>query len=408
MRALSGLPIQRLKQGLTGTLRNTLLSAIFGALCSALLLVLLVQLMVWQAKTTLQQQMQQQLPGPIEAAFHNSHGGQTELFSAIRQKLNTDLQTIPNQQTWSLIAGCQAQVVSLLDEPMKPSSLIRLQWSEHQQQRQLWYQSNCQLNKPVLFVLWLCLLPAVLLCCSLLPVIVQPKRWRLLRQLQQLPLSVVAQRAAERAMPTNWTMAQQQLFQQLCLRQLCVADAMVLCEQPKAADFCLNQIDWLVLGWQQLQSAAKAFAVAECAPGLQFDPINHQLWVHGLPLQLAKTPFLYFYWYAKARAVGEGWLLNPASNKPDQQAAQQLIMLMQQYQGHGKAISDLSQQGLKAKTLDQNRSKIRDELIRQLGPELAKPYLFVSEKDGRSGRFRYRLALASDQIVDLASNTNPP
>lgn len=390
---------QALPQGLWHTLFNALLLT----LCSAVLLLLFVQLTIWQAKTTLQQQLQQQLPGPIEAALQNSHGAQAELFSAIQQKLNTDLLIVSNQQATSLIRACQAQVVSLLEQPATSTQAQHITWQQHQQLRQLWYQSQCQLNIPVVFLLWCGLLPVVVLSYRLLPVIVHPKRWRLLKQLQQLPLS--AQQAAERAIPASWTQAQQQLFQHLtphiAQRKLSVTDAMLLCEQPQAADFCLAQTDWLVLGWQQMQSAPKAFAVAQSEPGLLFDPMNHRVLVHGLSLKLAKTPFFYFYWYAKARTTGEGWLLNPASNKPDHQTAQQLILLMQQYQGHGKAISDLLQQGLKAKTLDQNRSKIRDELIGLLGPELASPYLFASEKDGRSGRFRYRLCVDPSQIIEI-------
>lgn len=401
MRALMAARGQTWPQGL----RHMLFSALLMVLCSAVLLLMLVQLTFWQANSTLQQQLQQQLPGPIEAALQNSHGAQAELFNAIRQKLNTDLLFVSNQQATSLIRSCQAQVISLLEQPATTTQAQHITWLQHQQLRQLWYQSQCQLNLPVVLLLWCCLLPAVVLSYRLLPVIVHPKRWRLLKQLQQLPAST--QQAIARAIPANWTLAQQQLFQQLtphiALRKLTVDDAMVLCEQPEAADFCLAHTEWLVLGWQHMQSAKKAFAVAQSEPGLLFDPTNHQVLVHGLPLKLAKTPFFYFYWYAKARTSGEGWILNPASNKPDHQAAQQLILLMQQYQGHGKAISDLSQQGLKAKTLDQNRSKIRDELICLLGPELASPYLFSSEKDGRSGRFRYRLSVAPNQIIEIAA-----
>ncbi len=49
--------------------------------------------------------------------------------------------------------------------------------------------------------------------------------------------------------------------------------------------------------------------------------------------------------------------------------------------------------------LDQNRSKVKEELVRVMGEELAAPYLFRMERDPATARYRYRLALDPERIV---------
>ena len=74
---------------------------------------------------------------------------------------------------------------------------------------------------------------------------------------------------------------------------------------------------------------------------------------------------------------------------------------MQHYGGHGKAINDLQSNGLKAKTLDQNRSKIKDELVSVLGETLAADYLFETARDAQSGRSKYRIKLPPEAITGV-------
>jgi hypothetical protein len=117
---------------------------------------------------------------------------------------------------------------------------------------------------------------------------------------------------------------------------------------------------------------------------------------------VAKTPLFYYAWYALKRVQSAGWMLNPPSNRPDREQGSELAELMWKYKGHAKAISELEQHGLRAKTLDQNRSKLREELVATLGPTLAEHYLFDTEKDAL-GRLRYRLKSTATQIKILES-----
>ena len=77
---------------------------------------------------------------------------------------------------------------------------------------------------------------------------------------------------------------------------------------------------------------------------------------------------------------------------------------MSRYDGHARAINDLERTGLKARTLDQNRSKIKDEIVAILGEELADAYLFETSKhpDGMHTRYRLRVAAHAIRIVDGA------
>ena len=70
------------------------------------------------------------------------------------------------------------------------------------------------------------------------------------------------------------------------------------------------------------------------------------------------------------RLRGDGSITNPASNRPDPVLGRDLVELMSRYEGHARAINDLERTGLKARTLDQNRSKIKDDTHddRAIGP----------------------------------------
>jgi len=131
-----------------------------------------------------------------------------------------------------------------------------------------------------------------------------------------------------------------------------------------------------------------------------FDHSNQRVAIHGLSVTLPRTPYFYYAWYALRRchSDNEGWVLNPAPERPEASRANQLIALMQAHGGHRKAINELLTHGIRGKLLDQNRNKIKEELTAVLGEELAADYLFESERDLRSGRYRYRLRLSPEAI----------
>ena len=79
----------------------------------------------------------------------------------------------------------------------------------------------------------------------------------------------------------------------------------------------------------------------------------------------------------------------------------EIAALMSAHGGHGRAINDLEQTGLKARTLDQNRNKIKDEIVAVLGEELATKYLFEADRheDGIHQRYRLRLDAALIDVI---------
>ncbi|WP_162674635.1 hypothetical protein [Vibrio variabilis] len=105
---------------------------------------------------------------------------------------------------------------------------------------------------------------------------------------------------------------------------------------------------------------------------------------------MSKTPFFYYYWYVKRSIDDLPAYINPSSSKPDIEKGRELAQIMRCFGGHARAINELEQHGLKAKTLDQNRNKIKDEMLGHFGA-LAKPYLFHKSRDPKTGRYQHQL-----------------
>ncbi|MEI8596466.1 hypothetical protein [Photobacterium sp. Hal280] len=151
------------------------------------------------------------------------------------------------------------------------------------------------------------------------------------------------------------------------------------------------------------QCVVSLLARASQPPELHFDLTGGKVRVTlaGIPLALSVTPALYLLWYAGKRReqTGGGWVRNPPSNKPDPVLAQSLLELMYRYGGHGRAIRELEQAGLKAKSLDQNRSKIKEALSAITGEEAAEDCLFENRKPGDNPQTEYRLQISPEQIT---------
>jgi len=150
------------------------------------------------------------------------------------------------------------------------------------------------------------------------------------------------------------------------------------------------------LHWENT-SPDQALSLAKQTDTVVVNLAKSKLTIRGLEIPLRKTALLYYGWYARALQDGDGWIINPASNRPDREQGAKLAEFMYRFNGHAKAISDLEQSGLKATTLDQNRCKIKDEMTATLGQELAQAYLFQADKDKHRGRTRYRLAFSRQQ-----------
>jgi hypothetical protein len=124
--------------------------------------------------------------------------------------------------------------------------------------------------------------------------------------------------------------------------------------------------------------------------GLTIDILERTITIGQETLTMSKTPFFYYYWYIKRSVEHLPPYINPPSTKPDRDKGRELAQMMRCFGGHARAINELEQHGLKAKTLDQNRNKIKDELLAHFG-ELAEPYLFLKSRDQKTGRYQHQL-----------------
>jgi hypothetical protein len=159
------------------------------------------------------------------------------------------------------------------------------------------------------------------------------------------------------------------------------------------------QVDWFLQGLQgDPDNLNRALDLAAAEDTLAFDLPRMTVSVRGLAVPMSGTPLFYYAWYGMRRLSGDGWITNPASNRPDPVLGRELIDLMSRFDGHAKAINELERSGLRAKTLDQNRSKIKDDLVAVLGQNLAQAYLFDADKPLNGIRMRYRLQLDARHI----------
>lgn len=128
---------------------------------------------------------------------------------------------------------------------------------------------------------------------------------------------------------------------------------------------------------------------------------NVEVRISEVVIPMSSTPAIYWLWYAKKRISeqNDGWVLNPPSNRPSQTLASELIALMENYGGHGRAISELKQHGLKAKTLDQNRNKIKDAVVKVLGESFIDQLGFESAKHTHNAQSIYRLKTSPNTIL---------
>lgn len=124
---------------------------------------------------------------------------------------------------------------------------------------------------------------------------------------------------------------------------------------------------------------------------LTINLLERSISLDGHTLLMPKTPFFYYYWYVKRSIDDLPAYINPSISKPDIEKGQELAQIMRCFGGHARAINELELHGLKAKTLDQNRNKIKDEMLAHFG-ELANPYLFQKSRDPKTGRYQHQLS----------------
>lgn len=368
-------------------------------------LLLLVALAYLTALQKLGTELKHQLPEVVNKALEDHHGFQQKVVPYLLEQLNADLALIPIQPASLLISHCSA-ALSQIGEGAAPKDSQAMQWLSGTHQRFASVELQCTVNSAGIAVIATLVMLLLVGLLWFVPAPVSMQREKFIAKAVQSGADIAE--ALALSVPLQGVVAEQRLLflNQLLEQHFSFADAMALalCSSEHWDPHC--DLQWLKLGWRTYPTdCAKAFQIAKAPAVLEFQLSDSCIVVHGIQIELPRTPLLYYYWYASQRLkTAEGWVLNPASNKPDQLLAQDIIVLMEQWQGHKKAIQDLQEQGLKAKTLDQNRSKIRDELVSVLGPELAHPYLFDSQKSVRTGRFSYRLMTAPELVVLEQSN----
>ncbi|WP_016957342.1 hypothetical protein [Catenovulum agarivorans] len=252
-------------------------------------------------------------------------------------------------------------------------------------------------------VSWLSLLLFTLLVCLSLNLLVaafpNARKQKLItwrNRLQTIGLSKSQAKLIANKLSASSVATQQQC--QWIMAQNSVDERTWLLEHLLNTQLKPEQFSWLQLALSKNICAKQALNIATATDELTIDLTNSQVTIHGIPCQLKITPLIYYYWYAQKQKDNLGAYINPAINKPDREQGQYLAELMQQYGGHKKAINDLLENGLKGKTLDQNRNKIKEELTQQLG-DLAENYLFDSRRDGRTARYQYWLKLPAEKIT---------
>lgn len=349
--------------------------------------------------TSVSQQLQQNLPLKLKnALYYSDKNG--PVVDLITHELNKDLSQLPHLSSLALFKHCQGHVSHLLQDlsPFGNTQRfdVEVHWQMDNTQHQTTIDLACetQLTGFIFPIGTASLLFAFILYLPL-PLSTRSRDIKGYLTEQDYPPKV-AVKWAIRLAPFN--AIQFDLFQLLHQSQD-VGSLIPWLERGDVATLSESQISWFKVALNTFMlSKEQALAAALSEDELRFAPDKSLVYIRGLAINLIKTPYLYYLWYAYLRKEAQGWHLNPPINRADSEGAQGLIDLMQTYGGHSKAISDLRELGLRAKTLDQNRNKLKIELVALLGETLAKPYLFDTERDLKTGRNRYRLALSAAQI----------
>lgn len=352
--------------------------------------------------------------------------GRQHTWRTLAERIDRDLAQLRPEPRPGPLRECRAQVLRVQQEHFAAADAgerrLLLRWLRGASEREVELGLRCQRN-------WAYLLPvnAVLaaLATGLLASLPRPpsaRRRRYLQTLSGLGCPPREARALSRDIDA-FSAGQLQLldiYLQSPLEswELSPAAAIGRAGSEAVAELSPTERVWLreALAWYR-GDAERALAVACADASLVLLPGCATVVAHGVEIRLPTTPFFYYYWYALRRLRDSdtdtdtdtnadsdsgneagGWYTNPSSSRADFEGGRELLELMVAHNGHNKAINDLREKGLRAKTLDQNRSKVREVLQNRLGERLAADYLFELERDPRTARFRCRLATAPEAI----------
>lgn len=359
--------------------------------------------------TTLEEQLAVQLPQVLAESYFGAGPNRVDDSNAIRhvgERLNQALQGAVASRWYAPLQACSAQVQRIEDVVIGQSTshtfLVRLQRSGVA--REAAFDLFCKTHwlSPAAGSGFLALLFLAIYRLVPPPLSSIHRSW--IRYLRERGYS--GEGAFDLISGYDGDCLSLNPVQRQCLERLHepeqqnFATALAIASDRRVADLAPERLEWLVLGLGRGGEASlpAALALAQAGDTVNIDLARMELSIHGLRIPVSKTPLFYYAWYAQQRLTSDGWVSNPASNRPDRDAGRALATLMLEYGGHAKAINDLEEHGLKARTLDQNRSKIREEIQAVLGDELARPYLFESDRRGEVGRARYRLSCMPQKI----------
>ncbi len=362
---------------------------------------------IWQAMNLLASDLEAQLRDPLSKAITEAGVNlpkQQPLNAFLVPRINSDLAALKPQRALGPIHSCRATVLQLRGEPFPTKTQIDrhilLNWIEGEQPKSLTLGLSCNIAWPTAIGIPLGLgTLALLIGICLLPPLPAGQQ----RVFESLIASGYEHSDALRH-SQQWALlrpGQQHALDQLLDKP--AIDPLDALQQITAHPFTRpGAQNWLTtaLAVEDIDLAG-ALKIANAKDELVFYPQQYCVQVHGLSIPLPSTPFLYYLWYAQRKLAcsdDDSWFVNPPSNNPDRHNAEELVALMESHGGHPKAINDLRDKGLRAKTLDQNRSKIKEELTQLLGEDLAAPYLFDVERDHKTARFKYRLSTPAARI----------
>ncbi len=366
----------------------------------------LTALCSWQLGHRFQQQVTETLNTLLRdntqsiALYHlETHSDSTQLA----ERINADLANLCAETRVSLLRDCHARVQRIDTIPFSGQkgtrALIDVELPEEYGLQSLSLNVFYDYHWAAVLSVTALLAALCLTAIAGLPRPMPPKQAQWQQTLQLAGLAKPDAKSAAHRLCQLPDTSQSAIRSLLDAELLPLAELHTLCEHPSAQTFSSTQWAWLEQALRRGEDLSRAIHIADCDEGIIFAPQRREVRIHGLPLSLPATPFIYYYWYAQRRVHDEaGWYINPAANRADRDNANALIALLEQFGGHGKAINDLREKGLRAKTLDQNRSKIKEELVRALGEPLAQGYLFDMERDPRTSRNKYRLSTPVERI----------
>ncbi len=387
------------------TARTQWITALAISLISCLLL---YSLSHYSLEQKLQQRISQHLQNTLSPILFSNDNGRINDSIALKQisnQINISLENFIQNYWFSAQKNCQVQLQTLdgIDIESTEQRLntinFNLQYNKIARGIQLNYQ--CQTNIPAYLTLVLLVIVLLAILRKFKPATLSAEARLWLKYLSNRGYTYKQARVAiqnynneQLAFSAEQWVEFKQYHQP---KKNNAANIIQLLNSDRYKQLSPLNKQWFAYGFLT-QDIEQAWKLADTKDEIVVDLTSNNLSIRGVTIAIRKTPLFYYAWYLQQRTLNDGWILNPRSDKSDFEQGKIISELMSQFNGNEKAIRDLENNGLKAKTLNQNRSKIKMELIDNLGENLAQAYLFESKKDAKSDRVHYRASISPECI----------